>query len=242
MEAGGWNFTSFKPPSNPNHSTIPPVIIQVFSSRSVTEPRQARKEKSQIHQKNNQPRQTRSQCPPPSTERSHPSFICHLPPSLRGLLWDTPGPLSPPPLKDLILGRGWRFPNPRASLRTPFLKRRNLQRALAQIPPLRSRVGDGAALPDPASPGILQQKGTTEEFSSSFFSEEFNSSGEGKNKGLLFYFWWRYLGFSFFVPLFVFSLLHGKFLIFPIQGCSENLNGVIKTRRGPHELFPNPDV
>lgn len=119
-----------------------------------------------------------------------------------------------------------------------FPKETESPEGLAESPPLRSRVGDGAALPDPASPGILQQKGTTEEFfcwSQTALSEELNELGDGKTRDCFFggVVTW---GFLF---LFLFFFFHpGKFPIFPLQGCSENLSRVIITRRGPHELFP----
>lgn len=160
----GWG--SFKPPSNPNHPTIPRfrLLSSKFSPPEASPSPGGRK--SQIHPQKKKttncakPAPSFSQCPPPSTERSHPSFICHLPPSsLRGLLRTLRGHLLPLP-EGSDLGRGGDAQIP--------------ERVSARLSP-----GEGIskglwqrALPSRAvpSPGILQQKGTTEEFSSSFFT------------------------------------------------------------------------
>lgn len=140
----GWG--SFKPPSNPNHPTIPRfrLLSSKFSPPEASPSPGGRK--SQIHPKKTttncaKPAPSFSQCPPPSTERSHPSFICHLPPSsLRGLLRTLRGHLLPLP-EGSDLGRGGDAQIPeRVSARLSLPGRRNLQRALAESPPLQSRA------------------------------------------------------------------------------------------------------
>lgn len=111
---------------------------------------------------------------PTSFHGEIPLFL-HLPsPTIPpGLLRTFRGHLLPPlsvdaasTLKGLIWGV---IPKSESEPPHAFPEEKESPEGLAESPPLRSRVGDGAALPDPASPGILQQKGATEEFFSSFF-------------------------------------------------------------------------